>query len=413
MAISYANSPYTFVDSNFGTGSASNIKTLVPQVVDIKFHRVVQAKNWWKLNGMIGADTYSEGDGSETVGGVPVLRKSELNAQKGDVIKMGQSTNLSTSYNTGIVGGFQLVDSEVGWDMNHQYVKIEQWRQGVRTNLGMNDQRNPYMSFEEQELKLLSDWQAQQEDNGLTYALHYGYAPHLFRQYGTTNLPPLESVHTIIGNDITMTETNTVANLDGAGADNVKAKTFEIGFAYAVKSNFDLVDVGGEKYLLAFISPAARLALYQDDKFRRAAELARERGNDNPLFKYATFAYANVLIFTYQKIESLLAGYNPAGLTVSNTGAYNSSITEASYTGIGGGLSASQLHQTYFVGANALCLAEGRMGMRERVENDYGIILGRAVDAIWGAKRADWLNEAENTRTNQSSFKIINTLVNV
>jgi len=195
----------------------------------------------------------------------------------------------------------------------------------------------------------------------------------------------------------------------GAGTDNVKPVTFEIGEAYCRQAEFDPISVGGDSYWVALISPKAKLALYQDATFRSAVQHARERSVDNPLFKYGDgLIYGNCIIFTYDKIRTILGGNNPAGLTVSND-----VITEAAYTGIGGGLASTDLHATYFLGANAVVWADGMYSMAERIrsENDYGNIIGRAVDEIFGTKRADWKNEGGTIDINQSLLQIVNSTV--
>jgi hypothetical protein len=104
-------------------------------------------------------------------------------------------------------------------------------------------------------------------------------------------------------------------------------------------------------------------------------------------------------------------GNNPTGLTIANAGAYNSAITEAVYTGIGGGVAATNLHHTYVLGANALAIAEGRMRMGDRKEDDYGQFIGRDADNIWGATRMDWLDATGAANNNVSSACFVNTML--
>lgn len=408
MSISYASTPFQFVDSQYGSASNQNIKSLVNVVVDRRYHREVQKKMFFMRPGMIGPDTYTEGGPMETAPGYPVIRKTQLSVDPGDTIKMGLRKNLSFGVNTGVTGATQLVDSEVGPDFYNQIVKVEQWRQGVRIDNGMNSQRNPYESFEEMEMSLLSDWRAQVYDTSLLYAQHYRWAPHLFREYGHTNLVPTANPNTLFGNDTSYTTTRTIADIVGSGSDNIKGLTFEIGATFMEQSDFDPVIINGQPYWLVLCSPRAIQILYRDDEFRKSAHFARDRGDGNPLFRSAEFNYYNCLIFRYDKVRTILGGNNPAGLTVGSK-----TITEAVYTGIGGGVAATSLHHTIFLGANALCAAEGKftMGERIRAENDYNQIIGRAVADIYGCKRADWASEDAATTTNQSSLTIVNTLV--
>lgn len=409
MTITYATAPYTFVDSQFGSASNQNIKSLVNVAIDRRYHREVQKKLFFMRTGMIGPDTYTEGGPTETAPGYPVIRKTDLTKQPGDTIKMGLRKNLSFSVlSTGKTGADQLVDAEVGPDFYNQLVKIERWRQAVRIDEGMNAQRNPYEPFDQMEMSLLADWSAQVYDTSILYAANTRWAPHLFREYGTSNLVPTENPNLLIGNDTSYTTTNTVAALRGSGDDNVKGITFEIGATFMEQSDFDPVIINGQPYWLVLCSPRAIQVLYRDDEFRKSAQYARNRGDDNPLFRSAEFNYYNCLIYRYDKIRTVLGGNNPAGLTVSGK-----AITEATYTGIGGGVAASSLHQTIFLGANALAVAEGKfsMGNRFRKEDDYGTITGRGIDNIYGCRRNDWTSEDGATTTNQAMLKIINTLV--
>ena len=410
MAISYAGTPQSFVDSLYGSAATSTgIKSLVNQVIDRQYHKQAQAKTFFQNSGLIGSDLYAEGNFAETKPGYPVIRKTELQRESGDTIKMGLQTNLATTYSLGVVGATQLVDAEVGWDFYHLYVKIEEWRQGVRTDGGMNIQRNPYKPLEEQEAELLSDWTAQTFDNEILYALWCGHALHTLRVHGTANMLASANLNTLFGNDLSLDTTRTIADIRGSQEDNVNALTFEIGKTYCEQNNFDPINIAGGQYWVALISPKAELMLLQDDRFRAAMLQAQVRGNENPLFKRASFLYNNVIILNYDKVRSLLGGYNPA-ISVSG-----GTVTMSAYTGIGGGVAYTDLHQTMFLGANAVCLAESTTKMANRVEDDYGHIIGRATSSIYGVRRADWRNEttAESSAPtlNQGSLVIVNTLV--
>lgn len=399
----------SFTDSQFGTAANTTaIKSLVNQVVDKKFHRQVQKKNAFKRFGLIGEDSYNEGDQSGTAPGYPVIRKTQLQSQSGDVIKMGLLKNLSSDHKSGgKVLNAQMVQNEQAYDFNNVKVSIERWREAVITYAGMNRQRNPYgESLEQIEEKLLSDWGADKQDTSILYALYAGYAPHLFRAYGTTAVVPRESPNVLIGNDTGLDTTRTVSSIVSDGTMNISAKTFEVGATFCEQSDFDPVMVDGEAFWVSLVSPKAVLYLLQDDRFRQAMLYAQARGNDNPLFKHAKFVYNNVVIYSYDKIRSIVGGYNPAGLTVTSN-----AITEATYTGIGAGVSASDLHQTFFLGANAVGLAEGSIRMGDRKEDDYGNIVGRDIDMIFGTRSMDWTSEDGTTKINQSHVKLINTLL--
>lgn len=411
MAISYAANVYSFVDSQYGTASTANVKNLVDVAIDRRYHKQVQKKTFWQKNGMIGPDVYREGTYLQTAPGVPVIRKEQLSQNPGDTIEVGLRRNLSFAVSTGVVADVQLVDSEVGWDFYDMKVKIEEWRQGVRTNGGMNQQRNPYENFEAMEADLLSDWAAQTMDTSILYAGFYGFAPHLFRQYGSTNLVPAAGP-TLIGNDETLDNTRTVASLSDANQDNISARTFELAATYMEQNDYDPVLVDGEPIWVALVSPYAWNFLMKDTTFRNTLVYAAERGSTNPLFRNTgAIVYGNCLIMKYDKIRTVLGGRNPAGLTVAGP---PGAITEADYTGVGGVFNpATQLHQTIFLGANALALAEGRIrpGEAIRAENDYGKIIGRSTSNIYGVRRCDFLPPGSSTNYNQSSLKVVNTIV--
>lgn len=420
-----ATTPFTFVDSQFGTAATSTGITLnVPKIWDIKYHKKVQIKTFFQGKGLIGPDTYTEGKYDVTTPGYPVIRKTDFQGKKGDTIIMHQRTNLDYTKNKGMVGqASQLVNAEVGWDLNNKMVKMEQHRQAVLTVGGMNEQRNPVTEpFVQTEDDLLADWTAQTIDSGLHSALHYGHSYHLFRGYynasAASGLTPTANANTIFGNDQTLTaqtitsSTSLASYLDPSGSrDNLGALTFELGERYMDELYADPVTIGGDAYWVVLVSSAAWHKMIRDKDIRDAMLWARERGIDNPLFKNSgAFIYSNCIIMKDERIRTLIAAYNPAGLSVANVGAYNSTITESAYT-LPSGVAAGQVHQTYFLGANALALAEGRMRMADRKEDDYGQFIGRDADNIWGASRMDWNDTTATFSNNVSSLCIVNTLI--
>lgn len=407
MALSYTTTNMTaFTDSQYGTAvNATALKTLVNQYVDTKFHRQVQKKQAYKRFGLIGPDAYSEGDSMGTAPGYPVLSKTELQSNPGDVIKMSQRRNLVSDHLTGgKVLDAQLVDNETDFDIYSLKVSIERWREGTKGFGGMSRQRNPFgETLEQMQEGVLQDYAANIKDTSILYAQHSGFSPHQYRAYGVTNCAPTQNPNFLVGNDTTFTTTRTAANLTGTTQDNIKAQTFEIASAYMEQNDFDPVFIRGKAYWVAFISPQAKMFLLQDTRFQNAQLYAAPRSTDNPLFVAADFVYGNCLILVYDKIRSILGGNNPAGLTVGSN-----QITEAAYTSIGGGVTSGQLHQTLFCGANAIAFAEGSTRLVGRKEDDYGNILGTDVDMIFGVRRFDATPET-GSATNQSSLLVLNT----
>jgi len=405
-----------YVDSQFGTGAASNPKVNVPVIYDRKYHRKAQTKVWWKKNGMIGGVTYAEGLLETTDPALPVMRHTEFNSQKGDTLIIHQEEPMTYDHKgvETVIGQTELINNEQSWGTNYQKIKIEEERAGLLTYGGMDRHRNPYdVSTEALMDEKLADWTANSVDTGLLYAMHYGYAPHYFRTYGYSTVAPAANYHTLYGNDITYTLTRTIADIAGAGDDNLKPITFDIAYYYATQNNMDLVNIGGGQYLIALVSPKGLLCLRQNSDFRESVMLARERGISNPLFTQSDgLLYGNCLIFTYDKIRSILGGYDPALLTSSGDGTVTSALVENTFTGIGGGVAYTDLHQTYFLGARALILAEGEMKTGiVRNENDYGQIIGRGAHNIWNAKRNDWLAEDATADNYANVIRIVNTII--
>lgn len=408
MALTYTLSGSAFTDSQYGTAAnATAVKTLVNQVVDRRYHKQVLKKSLFTKRGLIGPDAYAEGMTEGTAPGYPVIRKQQLQAESGDVIKMGLLRKLTSDHKTGgKVLDAQLVDGESTYDFYNLKVSIERWREGVYGFGGMSVQRNPYANtIKGIQEEVLQNWNAEIYDTSLLYALWCGWSPNLLRAHGTTNCDPAPNPNTLFGNDTTLSTSRTQADLVGTGEDDVKAQTFDIGYTYFTQSDMDPVMIDGQAYVIALISPRARMFLLRDADFRNAQLHAGVRGLDNPLFKSADFVYGNCLIMTYDKIRSILNGYNPNSNTVGS-----SQITEAAYTGIGGGVTSANLHQTMFLGANAVAVAEGSFRLVDRKEDDYGNVIGTGIDMIFGARRADWAGEASGS-SNQSSLVIVNTLV--
>lgn len=408
MALTYTLSGSAFTDSQYGTAAnATAVQAIVREVVDREFHKQVLKKQVFSVRGLIGPDTFSEGDTTSTAPGFPIIRKEQLNTESGDVIKMGLLRALSSDHKTGgKVLNAQLVDGESTYDFYNLKVSIERWREGVYGFGGMSHQRNPFTTgIKGVQETVLQDWAAGIQDTSILYAQWCGWSPNLLRAHGHTNCPPTANANTLFGNDETFDTTRTQADLTGAAADNISALTLEIGAAYCQQNDFDPVMINGGAYWVVLVSPKGKLKLMRDDDYRQAMLHAQNRGDDNPLFKAADAIYANCVVMTYDKVRSILGGLNPASSTVGS-----SQITEVAYTGIGGGVTASQLHQTLFLGANATALAMGMTKLVDRKEDDYGNILGTAVDQIFGARRADWAPES-GTAVNQSGLVIVNTVI--
>jgi hypothetical protein len=408
MALTYTLSGSAFTDSQYGSAAnATAVKMLVKEVVDERFHKQVLKKQIFATRGLIGPDGYREGDTTQTAPGFPIIRKEQLNSSSGDVIKMGLLRKLTADHKTGgKVLNAQLVDAEGTYDFYNNRVSIERWRHGVYGFGGMSVQRNPYATpIKGIQETVLQDWAADIKDTSILYAQWCGWSPNLLRAHGHTNCAPTANVNTLFGNDVTLDTARTIANISGSNSDNVSGLTLEIGSTYMQQNDFDPVMVDGQPYWVALVSPKGRLCLQRDEAFREAMQLARERGKDNPLFRWADAIYADCVVFSYDKIRSILGGLNPAGSTVGS-----SEITEASYTGIGDGVTAAQLHQTMFLGANATAFALGMTSIVDRKEDDYGNIIGTGVDMIFGAKRCDWAPES-GSAVNQSGLVIVNTVL--
>jgi hypothetical protein len=411
MAYTYTLAAANFTDSVHGTAAnATGVQAIVPQIVDRRYHKQVLSKSFFTKAGMIGPDAYNEGGVEGTAPGYPVIQKSDLNRQAGDVIKMSMRRKLTADHLTGgRVLNLQLVENEATYDFYNLKVSVERRRHAVYGYAGMSAQRNPFgESVKAIQSGLLQDWWAEQLDTEILYALWCGWTPNLIRAWGTTKCDPTGNANTLYGNDQSLDTTRTIANMVGDQTDNVNGKTFEVSLAYMEQNGIDPVAINGAGFYVALISPKAKLILLGDDRFRNAQLYAQSRGADHPLFKAADFVYNNHIIITYDKIRSILGAKNPDGtITVTS----NTIASEADYSGIGGGVTAAQLHQTMILGANAVALADlGRTGVIDRKEDDYGNIVGSGIDAIYGARRADFAPES-GTAVNQSSLRIINTII--
>lgn len=447
MAISYATNGIKFVNSLTGTGTNKNLKTAVPIIYNRIYHKQVQDKEFWKKTGLIGADTYNEGSVSETVSGVPVLRKTELEKEPGDHIVMSQLRNLTVDvFNTsntggGVTGSTQLVDIEQSWDFYHKKVQLERQREGVRTDAGMNKKRNPFKSLEEIEMDLLSDWSSQNIDKSIWFAYHWGQSPHLLRHFctelaggvnvnldtATTTMPASLKIRSnpnlLAGHDPALTTYSTTAlaqtQMNTSDTDfatwrtnnKISPASFEIISAFARKNNYDPIHIDGKSYMVCFISPQMELSLRNNAEWRQAMRDAMPRGLDNPIFKHADMVFADCLIYVHNAVNDVI-GVNRAdkltGTIVSATDT-KFALTPTEYLDDAGATVANKMGQIIFTGANAMCIAEGEFLMGKRTEDDYGTIIGRGVDMTYGISRNDWLSETGpgTTVVNQSSGNLL------
>lgn len=347
---------------------------------DKLLHEQVINLSAWK--GLTGVDKGGEGDPDSRIANKPIVQKTQLNKESGDVITMGLvASNITTAtwYNDGKSGNTPLVDHEATLTLYNTKVRVAHQRFGIEIDGKMTLQKTPYdllLAAKDNIAQLQAHWM----DSSIFFTIYGGFSPNVFRELGITTAPPTNNPNLIFGKG--------QSALTGVTASDVlDTDALEIVRVFGKSRNINPIMVDGNAHLLLHASSFNIKTLRADSAWIDANAFAMPRGSDNPIFENMDGKWAGLVVRESNKVDT---AKNYAGLTVSSD-----VITLAADT-VGAGINATDVYMCALVGANAVARAYALESyMTRRKEDDYENIFGFAGGSIYGDRRADWALSAD------------------
>lgn len=351
--------------------------------------------------------------------GLPIITKSELKTKKGDAIRLamyGNITGLGKLGNQVLEGNeFPIVDSYMTVYINHM-------RQAWRDDGEMSRQRDNY-NLNSLATKKLGDWLANTVERMSFNAWYYGYDHNLLADtaIGGCNLnsggtKPCRNWYCAdsANNSITYSATDATYRTNIAAAEATLSDTAEDyfgpqlleGVAVWLKKNFHkpVKYKGMELRAIGFIHPDQTAQLRTNDDFFSACKDAMPRdAKGNLLFSGKIFGNAvgywnNILLLESTLVHTGNQSYY-TDLIATEGG---SNVVE-----LNSALGTDNVRRALFVGADSLCIAEGRAPHFETDVFDYRNKEGFAVSNIMGIQRAHFVSDnAAQTVTDQGTLVV-------
>lgn len=383
MAVSYG----------YGGFEPASAHQNVRKAWDKLLHEQVVDKQAFK--GLIGQDKGGEGALESDVVNKPIVQKTQLGKESGDLITMSLVTSnitAATPWNDGKSGSTQLVDAEDSLTLYNTKVRIAHQRFGIAIDGKMTVQRLPFDVVNAAKNNL-SQVMASFLDSGVFFTLYTGYSPNVIREYGVTTADPTLHPNSIYGKGqsaVTGVTTNDV--LDASALDILRV--------FAVSRNISPIRVDGEPYWCLYVHPFNGRTLRADSLWQDANINGMPRGKDNPVFQNAVGQYAGIVVKESNKINTAKAF---GDITVTS-----GDIDTVSAETMGAGITATDVYMTCLLGSNAVARAFALESyMVRRKEDDYENIYGFAGGYIYGDRRADFQlsqdSGSDGATKNQSS----------
>lgn len=278
--------------------------------------------------------------------------KTELTKSQGDKITFGIRKRLS---GTGVTSGTVLEGNEEALATHDDSVSLEQYRHAVRDR-GKLDRQRAVFKVTEESKDALKDWGSEKIDALCFDAILSGNTRIAYK--------------TSSGFQKTTADATAKAAMDATNS-KLTATFLRQLHAYATTGGnrtftpLRPVKIDGKMYYVLLVHPDAEVDLLEDANIRTAWENAAERGNDNPLFKYATVVYGGICVHSHE----------------------NCTI------GLDGGGAAVPYGKGVLMGAQSLVWAWGERPNMVQETFDYENEIGTAWEIIAGVKRPTFNSE--------------------
>jgi N4-gp56 family major capsid protein len=360
----------------FGALSSLQKRVWLDQVSVQGRHRA-----FWLANGFVSND--------ETNTGLPVTKVTKLNeTERGTEAVMPLIPDLDI--NSGVVGDNRLEGNEAVLGADSQTIRIDQLRNGVKSQGTMAEQET-VIQFRAQAQDKLAFWLADVKDElmfltvaGRAYTLTTGGATR-----GASQLSSLKfasdvaaaSAHRIVYGGAATTEGTLTA------ADTMTWNLVVKSAAFAKRKAIQPIRQGGREYYAIVMSTEQMRDLVQSPDYKAIVSQAEARGSDNPLFANAKAVIQGVVLYEHQKVYHTLDG-----------------------TGWG---AANAVHgaQATLLGAQALgiCELRGKAQMAESDNTDYGNQPGIAIKNIFGILKPQFKSKYDSNAVEDAAVVSIKT----
>ena len=362
----------------------------VKKLWDTLLHEQTQSQLFFK--DMIGKDKGGEGSLDNQMSNFPIVEKTDLKKDSGDTVTMSLIRQLTTSafYNDGKSGNKQLMDAEETLSLYTTKVSVAHWRNAVVINGKQTFQKSPF-NLRKEAKSLLSANIAKQLDEGLFFALYWGYSPNVIRELGyavTLEKLPLNNIY----------GKNQANYASLSSQDTLDTTLLEICSTVVLENNINPIQYEGKNCHLLICHPRGMKTLRADSLYQDAQIGGMPRSKDNPMFSRASGRWGNIFVAEHNSIQD---GTYLGTLTDSSDVITLSAPTAP--TGIGNN---TDVRANLLIGANAVARAVALPEYMEmRKEDDYGNIAGFGGGLIYGDRRADYdIDDGSGgTYKNQSS----------
>jgi len=390
-------------DTTLGVPEAATYRALVPEIVERKL--ATYFENEMILAPLLG----TEGDN------LPFIRKTQLQKEAGDTIKVGMQGNLTS---VGKIGDEALETNEEALLFYDQVVYVNQWRNAVRDSGAMMRQRDPF-SFHSRSKKALSSWYAKYFEIALFYAMYYNYSPHLLPATGTGGLgqnsnssKPARYWYCAdeVANPITYSATDATyitnikaaeANLTDIDADKFCPNIIEGATARMKVNNFPKIRYKGlECYLCIAHTYQINQLRTHEDWFKAASNAMPRDSKGNPIFSGGIF---NGAVAYWNNCLVLESNYVHSG----DETLFNTAWT---LTAIEVDSNAADVRRAIFLGSNAVAVAiAANPHLEEKKTFDYNNQIGEAIGGIFGMAGCQYTSDDGNSTLIDQGRLIVST----
>jgi N4-gp56 family major capsid protein len=303
--------------------------------------------------------------------GSVLQEKTQLEKQKGDKITFGLIQRLDGA---GVTGTQPLEGNEEELETYDFNVELELYRHAVRTR-GSLDEKRPVWDMPSEARSALKVWGTEKID-ALTFAA-LQLAPSKIFYNNSSAVLTATTVEATAKSALT-NATNSLLTLDTI----TKIKTWARTGGNRTQTPIRPVRIDGKEFYIMLVHPDVFADIKMTSEYKQANREARERGQDNPLFRNADFVWDGVIVHEHENVSIATDG----------------------------GAGSQAFARNLFLGAQAGCWAWGKRPYTIERDFDYGEKKGYSWNMMAGVKKSTFNSKdygvlsVYSTRTNISGL---------